>query len=82
MKKLLKYDFYYLQKTSKFIVFPVLLVLLAIMSPLTAKYMNDFLALMLEGTGLEMSLGDPVVFDSYAQYIGNLYEIYLLVFSL
>ena len=79
MKKLLKYDFYYLHKTSKFIIFPVLLILLAIMSPLTAKYMNEFLALMLEGTGIDMQLGEPVVFDSYAQYIGNQYEIYLLV---
>jgi len=79
MKKLLKYDFYYLHKTSKFIIFPVLLVLLAIISPLTAKYINEFLALMLAGTGVEMVLGDPVVFDSYSQYIGNQYEIYLLV---
>ena len=79
MKILLKYDFYYLQKTSKFIIFPVLLVLLAIMSPLTARYMNEFLALVLEGSGMEITLPDPVVFDSYSQYISNLYEIYLLV---
>lgn len=79
MKKLLKYDFYYLQKTSKFIIFPVLLVLLAIMSPLTARYLNEILAATLEGSGIVIELGEPVVFDSYAQYIGNLYELYLYV---
>ncbi|MCK5388669.1 MAG: ABC transporter permease [Candidatus Izimaplasma sp.] len=79
MKKLLKYDFYYLQKTSKFIIFPVLLVLLAIMSPLTARYLNEILAFTLEGTGIVIDLGIPTVFESYSQYIGNLYELYLYV---
>ncbi len=79
MKKLLKYDFYYLQKTSKFIIFPVLLVLLAIISPLTARYLNEILAYTLEGTGIVIDLGTPVVLESYSQYIGNLYELYLYV---
>jgi len=79
MKKLLKYDFYYLQKTSKFIIFPVLLVLLAIMSPLTARYLNEILAFTLEGTGIIIDLGSPTAFESYSQYIGNLYELYLYV---
>ena len=79
MKKLLKYDFYYLQKTSKFIIFPVLLVLLAIMSPLSAKYLNEILKAALEGSGIVMEFGEPTVFDSYMQYFGNVYEIYLYV---
>ena len=79
MKKLLKYDFYYLQKTSKFIIFPVLLVMLAIMSPLTARYLNEILAYTLEGTGIVIDLGMPTVIESYSQYIGNLYELYLYV---
>ncbi|MCK5762224.1 MAG: hypothetical protein KAH16_04935 [Candidatus Izimaplasma sp.] len=79
MKKLLKYDFYYLQKTSKFIIFPVLLVLLAITSPLTAKYLNEIIAFTLEGTGIVIDIGTPTVFESYSQYIGNLYELYLYV---
>jgi|LGVF01.2.fsa_nt_gb ABC-2 type transport system permease protein len=79
MRKLLKYDFYYLQKTSKFIIFPVLLVLLAIMSPLTARYLNEILAFTLEGTGIIIDLGSPTAFESYSQYIGNLYELYLYV---
>ncbi|MCK5761993.1 MAG: ABC transporter permease subunit [Candidatus Izimaplasma sp.] len=79
MRKLLKYDFYYLLKTSKFIVFPVLLVLLAIISPLTARYLNEILAYTLEGTGIVIDLGTPTVIESYSQYIGNLYELYLYV---
>ncbi len=79
MKKLLKYDFYYLLKTSKLIIFPVVLVLLAIMSPLTARYLNEILAFSLEGTGIVIDLGTPTVFESYSQYIGNLYELYLYV---
>ncbi len=79
MKKLLKYDFYYLQKTSKFIIFPVLLVMLAIMSPLTARYLNEILAYTLEGSGIVIDLGTPTVIESYSQYIGNLYELYLYV---
>ena len=79
MKKLLKYDFYYLHKTSKFIIFPVLLVLLAIMSPLSAKYLNEILKAALEGSGIVMEFGEPTVFDSYMQYFGNVYEIYLYV---
>lgn len=79
MKKLLKYDFYYLQKTSKFIIFPVLLVMLAIISPLTARYLNEILAYTLEGSGIVIDIGTPTVIESYSQYIGNLYELYLYV---
>ncbi len=79
MKELLKYDFYYLLKTSKFIVFPVVLILIAIMSPLSAKYLNEILAVAFEGSGIVMEFGEPTVFDSYMQYFGNVYEIYLYV---
>lgn len=79
MKKLLKYDFYYLLKTSKFIIFPVVLILVAITSPLSAKYLNDLLKFALEGTGIVMEFGEPTVLDSYSQYFGNIYEIYLYV---
>jgi ABC-2 type transport system permease protein len=79
MKKLLKYDFYYLLKTSKFIIFPVVLILVAITSPLSAKYLNDLLKFALEGSGIVMAFGEPTVFDSYSQYFGNIYEIYLYV---
>ncbi len=79
MKRLLKYDFYYLQKTSKIIIFPVLLVMLAIISPLTARYLNEILAFTLKGSGIIVDSTTPTVMESYSQYIGNLYELYLYV---
>lgn len=79
MYKLLKYDFYHLRKTSKFIVFPVIIVLFAIISPVTARYMNQILDLALSGSGINIDLTDPVALDSYIQYIGNLYETILFV---
>ncbi len=79
MFKLLKYDFYHLRKTSKFIVFPVVIVMFAILSPITARYMNQLLDLALADSGLNIVLTNPVVLDSYIQYIGNLYETILFV---
>ena len=79
MFKLLKYDFYHLRKTSKFIVFPVVIILFAIISPITARYMNQILDLALADSGIDIVLTDPVVLDSYLQYIGNLYETILFV---
>jgi len=79
MFKLLKYDFYHLRKTSKFIIFPVVIILFAIISPLTARYMNEILDLALSDSGINIDLTDPVVLDSYIQYIGNLYETIIFV---
>lgn len=79
MFKLLKYDFYHLRKTSKFIVFPVVIVIFAILGPITARYMNQILDLALAESGIDIVLTDPVVMDSYLQYIGNLYETILFV---
>jgi len=79
MKILLKYDFYYLKKTSKFIVFPIVIILFAIISPLSARYLNEFLEFTLKGTGILINFPEPTIFDSYVQYFGNLFEIYLYV---
>jgi ABC-2 type transport system permease protein len=79
MFKLLKYDFYHLRKTSKFIVFPIVIIIFAILSPITARYMNELLELALADSGINITLTDPVVLDSYIQYIGNLYETVLFV---
>ena len=79
MFKLLKYDFYHLRKTSKFIVFPIVIIIFAFLSPITARYMNELLKLALSDSGIDITLTDPVVFDSYIQYIGNLYETVLFV---
>ena len=79
MFKLLKYDFYHLRKTSKFIVFPIVIIIFAILSPITARYMNELLDIALADSGIDINLTDPVVLDSYIQYIGNLYETVLFV---
>ena len=79
MFKLLKYDFYHLRKTSKFIVFPVVIIIFAILSPLSARYMNELLELALADSGIDFAFTDPVVLDSYLQYIGNLYETVIFV---
>lgn len=79
MFKLLKYDFYHLRKTSKFIIFPVVIIIFAILSPLTARYMNEILDLALSESGIDIDFTDPVVLDSYIQYVGNLFETIIFV---
>ncbi|MGS0973417.1 MAG: ABC transporter permease [Candidatus Izemoplasmataceae bacterium] len=79
MKTLIKYDFFYLKRTAKFIIFPALAFLLAVISPLTAKYMNQILEFALGSEDLPMTFPDPTVMDSYTQYLGNLYEMFILV---
>lgn len=76
---LLKYDFFYLRKTSKFIIFPAVAVIFAILSPLSAMYINELLTLLMTESGPAITFPDPTVIDSYAQYISNLYEIFLIV---
>lgn len=79
MKKLLKYDLLYLKKTSKFIIFPVVIILLAVMSPLSARYLNEILVFSLGDQASQFQFPDPVVFDAYMEYLGNLSDIYLFV---
>lgn len=82
MKTLLKYDFFYMRKTSRIIIIGAVILFFAILSPITAKYMNELLDVLLEDSGLVIELTTPTVIDSYAQYIGNLYELilYVLIF--
>jgi ABC-2 type transport system permease protein len=80
MKKLLKYEFQYLQKTSKFIVFGAVFVLFSILSPLTARYMNEILAYLLASDdSIIFQAEDPTVFTSYGQYLSDLYEVVFIV---
>ena len=74
MKKLLKYEFYYLRKTQKFTVFAGIFILFSIISPLTAKYLQEILAFVLNGQDLGIPLPDPTVYTAYEQYISDLYE--------
>jgi ABC-2 type transport system permease protein len=81
MIKLLKYDFIYLWRTYKFLIFPAVAVLFAFASPLTAKYINELITLLTATTGGDplITLPDPSIQDSYGQYASNLYEIFLIV---
>lgn len=74
MKKLLKYEFYYLRKTQKFTVFAGIFILFSIISPLTAKYIQEILAFLLNGQDLGIPVPDPTVYTAYEQYISDLYE--------
>ena len=79
MKKLLKYDFFYLFKTSKFIVFAAVFVLFSVTSPLTAKYINQILGFLVGADGFGFDFPDPTVYLAYEQYISDLYEVVFLV---
>lgn len=79
MKTLLKYDFIFLKRTSKFIIFPAIAIFFAILSPVTAKYMPEILEALLGAEGIGFELPAVTQYDSYVQYIGNLYEIFLIV---
>lgn len=79
MKKLLKYEFFYYKKTSKFIVFGAIFVLFSVISPLTAKYLNEILAFLLNGQDFPIALPDPTTYTAYEQYISDLYEIIFTV---
>ena len=79
MKKLLKYDFFYLLKTSKFIVFGAIIVIFSIISPLTSKYIKEILEFFLNGQDLGFTMPDPTVYTSYGQYVSDMYEIVFTV---
>lgn len=74
MKKLLKYELFYLRRTQKFTVFAGIFILFSILSPLTAKYLHEILAFLLNGQDLGLPLPDPTVYTGYEQYISDLYE--------
>ena len=79
MKKLLKYDFFYLLKTAKFTVFIAMFILFSIVSPLTAKYLNEILSFLLAGQDLGINFPEPNMFLAYGQYVSDLYEIVFFV---
>jgi len=79
MKKLLKYEFFYYRKTSKFIVFGAIFVLFSIISPLTAKYIQELISFLLNGEPMPIDIPDPTVYTAYEQYISDLYEIIFTV---
>ncbi len=81
MIKLLQYDFIYLKRTYKFLIFPIVASIFGFLSPLAAKYVNELLKLVTTGQeGMPIfTLPDPVVTDSYAQFASNMFEVFLIV---
>lgn len=79
MAKLLKYDLMYLYKTQKFVVFAGIFLLFSIVSPLTARYMQDILGYLLAGQEIDLGIPDPTVFTSYEQYLADLNEMIFFV---
>lgn len=79
MKTLLKYDFMFLKRTSKFIVFPAVAILFSILSPLTTRYMNEIMEFLLGAENIMLPTVNVTVHASYVQYVSDLFEIYLIV---
>lgn len=79
MKKLLKYDILFLTKTRKLLVFLAVFVLFSIMSPLTARYVQEILNYLLGDSANIIPIPDPTTLTSYQQYISDLYEIVFFV---
>jgi ABC-2 type transport system permease protein len=79
MKKLLKYDLFYLVKTKKFLVYISIFVFFSILSPLTARYIGQILEFLLGDSGLAIPIPEATTVSAYTQYISDLMEICLLV---
>lgn len=79
MKKLLKYDFFYLWKTQKFTVFAGVFIFFSILSPLTARYLREILEYFLGEEGLGLPIPDPDVYSAYGQYISDMFETVFFV---
>lgn len=79
MKTIIKYDVLYFKKTSKFIVFGILGVFLAGFSALTAKYFNLIIEFSLGQEGIDVTLPEPTVLESYTQFFSNFTQIYVFV---
>lgn len=75
MKKLLKYEYIYLFKTKKFLIFAALFVLFSILSPLTARYLQEIIGFLVDDLDLGNLLPDPTIYSAYVQYTSDLYEM-------
>ena len=66
-------------KTTKIIILPALFLFFAVLSPLSAKYMNSILAMVGEEQGMIIQLPDPSFIQSYEQFFKNLYFMMIVV---
>jgi len=67
-------------KTSKFIILLVLFAFFAILSPLTARYINELLSML--STDIPITLPEPTFLDAWVQYYKNMTSLCLIVFMI
>ena len=80
MKTMLKYDFLYWLRTAKLVVYGVLAIFLAMLSVLTARFLNVLLTWAFESEGIPIDgVPEPTVFDSYEQFFSNQSQLFMLV---
>jgi len=65
-------------KTPKLLIIMCLFIFFSILSPLTARYMNELLALLAED--VQITFPDPTLADAWAQYFKNMSSICLIVY--
>lgn len=75
---LLRKELLEIVRTWRIWVFVILLLALAIISPLTARYQKELMGSLLAGSGVQFVLPDPTWLDSLGQWGKNLSEIGLL----
>ncbi len=75
----LKKEIMEIVKTTKIIILPALFLFFAVLSPLSAKYMNSILAMAGEQQGMVIKLPDPTFVQSYEQFFKNLYFMMIVV---
>lgn len=66
-------------KTSKIIILPALFLFFGILSPLTARYMNEIMSLVGEQQGISIKLPDPTFIMAYEQFFKNIYFMMIIV---
>ena len=79
MKRLLKYDYFYLLKTNKVLIFSAMFVLFSIFSPLTARYLKEIIGYIADDLDLGNLIPDPSLQVAFIQYTSDLYEIVFTV---
>lgn len=79
MKTLLKYDFLFLWKTKKFIIFPVIFGLFAMMSPLLAYYLPEIINMIPSTEGISIEMPPAIVLNAYVQYFADMNETVLFI---
>jgi len=77
-KAFLKKEIMEIFKTSKIIVIPSLFLFFGIMSPLSARYTNQILALVGEQQGIKIILPDPTYIQAYEQLFKNIFFILII----